>query len=340
VPIERGDSLKRFQAFVAIASAAVLVLLLLMLLGTFRKHQSMRRVRALACIVTACGVAGSWLFPVHEALEFSVLLTIGTACAALFAALAGARRGERAGWLMLGALPCAMVGVVCLDWIAIHPGYPGWEVHAVSAVAGIAYLVCIAIAMWSRYAYLIEVRKVMSHGPDYDPVTWLHSFEAGNPVPDDGTRPVGVIVVSIANLKMLEELHGRAAYNHALFACALRLRKCGFPGAELWRLREDAFVFVFRRVGDAEQLLDYSRHALRRLLRPVKLGTNPSDPESSDAEWEPNAGVGVLVETEQTPLELVIAGARATSRTAWSYPSRMAWYDEAGGEISELPATT
>ena len=55
--------------------------------------------------------------------------------------------------------------------------------------------------------------------------------------------------------------------------------------------------------------------------------------------WEPSAGVGVLVEAGQTPLNLVIAGARATSRTAWSYPSRMAWYDEAGGEIAEMPAT-
>jgi GGDEF domain-containing protein len=229
--------------------------------------------------------------------------------------------------------------VLCLDWIAIHPGYTGWSVHAISAVAGVAYLTCIAAAMWSRYAYLIEVRKVMAHGPHYDPVTWLPSFEAGNPVPDNGTRPVGVIVVSIANLKMLEDLHGRASYNHALCACAARLRKCAFTGAELWRLREDAFVFVFRRVGDAEQLLDYSRIALRRITRPVKLGTNPNDPERSDAVWEPNAGVGVLVEAAQTPLEIVIAGARATSRTAWSYASRMAWYDEAGGEISELPAT-
>jgi hypothetical protein len=76
---------------------------------------------------------------------------------------------------------------------------------------------------------------------------------------------------------------------------------------------------------------------LRRLTRPVRLGTTHSDPESSEAMWEPNVGVGVLVEAGATPLDLVIAGARATSRTAWSYPSRMAFYDEAEGEISELP---
>jgi GGDEF domain-containing protein len=339
VPGVGGSSLKRLQACVAIASAAVLVLLMLMLLGTFRRRAAMRRARLTAFAATAIGFAASWLFPMHEALEFSVLLTLATAGAAIFAALAAARRGERAGRFMLGALPCAIVGVVCLDWIAIHPGTTGWEVHALSAVAGMAYLACIAVAMWARYSYLIEIRKVMSLGPGYDPVTWLPSFEAGSAMPDDGTRPVGVIVVSIANLKMLEDLHSRAAYNQALFACALRLRKCGFPGAELWRLREDAFVFVFRRLGDVEQLLEHSRHALRRLSRPLQLGAAHTDAEPGDAEWEPNSGVGVLVEVERTPLDIVIAGARAMSRTAWTYPSRMAWFDEAGGEISELPST-
>ena len=153
------------------------------------------------------------------------MLTIAVACGVLFAALSSARRGERAGWLMLGALPCAVTGVICLGWYATHPGNTPTQVHVLSAVAGVVYLVCIASAMWSQYAYLIEVRKVMAHGSDYDPVTWLPSFQADSPVPDTGVRPVGVIVVSIANLKMLEELHGSAAYNHALFACALRLRK-------------------------------------------------------------------------------------------------------------------
>ncbi|MEJ6022471.1 GGDEF domain-containing protein [Ramlibacter sp. PS4R-6] len=338
VPIT-GASLQRLQSMVAIGAAAVLQLLLLTLLGTFRRRDSVRRVRVVVGALSAAAFTVSWLFPPEEALEFGILLAIAVACAASVAAVSSARRGERAGWLMLGALPCAAAGVICLGWYALHPDRTPPQVHAISAVAGIAYLVCIATAMWSRYAYLIEVRKVMAHGPNYDPVTWLPSFQAGTPVPDTGTRPVGVIVVSISNLKMLEELHGPAAYNHALFACALRLRKASFPGAELWRLREDAFVFVFRRPGDPEQLLDYSRQALRRLSRPVQLGTSHSDPENSEAVWEPSAGVGVLVEAGNTPLDLVIAGARATSRTAWSYPSRMAWFDEAGGEISELPVT-
>jgi hypothetical protein len=50
-------------------------------------------------------------------------------------------------------------------------------------------------------------------------------------------------------------------------------------------------------------------------------------------------GIGVLMESTSAPLEVSAAGARAMSRTAWSYPSRMAWFDEAAGTIAELPAT-
>lgn len=339
VPLPRGDALYRLQSITAVGAAAVLEMLLLLLLGTFRRRESVRRVRVAVAAVAAVAFVLSWMLAPEAALRFGVLLAIAMASAAVFAALSSARRGERAGWLMLAALPCAAAGVVGLGWYATNPEHTPPQVHAISAVAGIAFLVCIATAMWSRYSYLIEVRKVMAHGPNYDPVTWLPSFEAGSPVPDSGDRPVGVIVVSISNLKMLEELHGAAAYNHALFACALRLRKASLPGAELWRLREDAFVFVFRHGCDPEQLLEYSRQARRRISRPIQLGTSHSDPESSDAVWEPNVGVGLLLEAGSTPLGLVIAGARATSRTAWSYSSRMAWFDEAGGEISELPAT-
>jgi hypothetical protein len=49
--------------------------------------------------------------------------------------------------------------------------------------------------------------------------------------------------------------------------------------------------------------------------------------------------VGVLVDTPGAEPAITVAGARAMSRTAWSFPSRMAWYDEAAGSIAELPAT-
>ena len=84
-----------------------------------------------------------------------------------------------------------------------------------------------ALSLWSRYSYLIELREVMAHGPSYDPVTRMRSHaETGelvgalfNPSARDN-KPVGVIAVSIGNLYALEQLHGRFAVNHALFGCA------------------------------------------------------------------------------------------------------------------------
>lgn len=339
VPFLDPQQLQRLQSLVAIAATAVLALLLLALLGTFRKPEAVRRVRIAVAALAAIAFAWSGFFPPREAVKFAVQLTVIVACAAMAAALASSRRGERAGSFMLAALPCAIAGVLCLSWYALHPARTPWQLHALVAAGGMAYLVAIALAMWSRYSYLIEVRKVMVHGPGFDPVTSMPALEAGEAVPDAGGRPVGVIAVSISNLQMVEELHGRAAYNHALFVCASRLRKLSIPGAELRRLREDGFAFIFHRVRGVDPLLDLSRQALRRMVRPVQLGTSRSDPERGAALWEPNVGVGVLVEVGDTPLELVIAGARAMARTAWSYESRMAWYDEAAETISELPAT-
>src|SRR5213076_1334359 len=107
----------------------------LALLGTFRRRESMQRVRVVIAGLTAVALAVSLLFPPDEALEFAVLLAIAVACAAVVAALASARKGERAGWLMLAALPCAAAGVVCLGWYAMHPDRTPAQVHAVSAVA-------------------------------------------------------------------------------------------------------------------------------------------------------------------------------------------------------------
>jgi hypothetical protein len=55
--------------------------------------------------------------------------------------------------------------------------------------------------------------------------------------------------------------------------------------------------------------------------------------------WEAQVGVGLTIENEGVQLEVAIAGARAMSRSAWGYASRIAWYDEASEGFSELPAT-
>lgn len=52
-----------------------------------------------------------------------------------------------------------------------------------------------------------------------------------------------MIVVSIANLYVLEKLYGLAAMNHALFVCAGRLRRSVPAHVEMGRLGKDGFCF-------------------------------------------------------------------------------------------------
>lgn len=345
VPIAGREMLQRLQALTAIATAAVLGVLLFMLLGTFHTRDAIRRTRRIIATLAVIAAALAWLLSATRALELALAVCIVVTMAAFAAAGASARRGERTGWLALVAVACMCVGMAGLDWYAFHPDATPWPVHAAGAVGAIAYLMCIAAAIGMRYAYLIEVSKVMTLGRNFDPVTSMPSYEAGEPVGDSfaGTedRPCGIIVVSISNLKMLEELHGRAAYNHALFVCASRLRRIALPGVEPARLREDAFLLVVRHPRDAQQMIGHARHILQRLARPVMLGTSREITalEASQAMWQASLGIGVLLDTPGADPAVTVAGARAMSRTAWSYASRMAWYDEADGAIAELPAT-
>jgi hypothetical protein len=48
----------------------------------------------------------------------------------------------------------------------------------------------------------------------------------------------------------------------------------------------------------------------------------------------------VLIALPDMRPPVAVAGARAMSRTAWSYASRVAWYDEDSRQIAELPVAT
>jgi GGDEF domain-containing protein len=345
VPVDSRELLHRLQALIAIASGAGLAIALFLLLGTFRRPESIARASRVIAMLAVMGFALAWLAPAQDALGLASVVVAAVTAVALVAAAASARSGESAGWLTLAALLCASVSMAVLNWYAFRPDRTAWPMHAIAAVCGIAYLLCVAVAMWTRYAYLIEVSKVMTHGPNFDPVTRMPSYEAGQPMHElahaNPNEALAMLAVSISNMKMLEELHGRAAYNHALFLCATRLRRMALPGAELVRLREDGFLLVFRHAADPQVLVGYARSLMQRLSRPVILGTSRDiqQLEESGAIWIANVGIGVLMESTNAPLEVSAAGARAMSRTAWSYPSRMAWFDEAAGTIAELPAT-
>ncbi|MDB5945629.1 MAG: putative rane protein, partial [Ramlibacter sp.] len=289
-----------------------------------------------------------WALQPVASLVLSCAMAVLGAAFALAACVRSALRGDRLAWLAVYGVSFLLVALFGLSWIALDRDHVQWPVHAVSAVAGTAYLVSMASALWARYSYLIELREVMSQGPSYDPVTRMRSHaETGQLVgavfkaTEGETRPVGVIVISIGNLYALERLQGRGAVNHALFVCATRLRNSVPGDVEMGRLGEDGFLLLVRNSEDPVRLVEMARQVARRLGRPVSLSTS-SDPaaEGGRASWAAEVGVGVLAAaTPQMRPSAAVSMARAMSRTAWSFSSRIAWFDRDVRQITELPLT-
>ena len=269
---------------------------------------------------------------------------------ALAACVRSARRGDRLAWLAVYGVSFMLLALAGLSWIALDREGVPWYVHAASSVAAVCYLTSMALSLWARYSYLIELREVMAHGPSYDPVTRMRSHaETGQLVgdlfrhTDNGeSRPVGVIAISIANLYALEQLHGRGAVNHALFICAGRLRRSVPADVEMGRLGEDGFLLLTRNSQDPVRLVEIARMVARRLRSPVSLSTasDPSAPEAGRATWAAEVGVGVLAAaTPQMRPSAAVNMARDMSRAAWSFGSRIAWFDRDSRSIAELPLT-
>lgn len=349
LPIADPAAETRLLAHIAVLVAVTLGLMLLAMLGVMRHPATARRIRngmiALATLVLGAG----WTLEAAASLALSSLMAFGVGAAMLVTCVRSARRGDRLAWVAVSGVSCMLVAVTGLGWIALHREGVPWTVHAVTALASMAYLATMAVALWIRYSYLIELREVVAHGPSYDPITRMRTHaETGQMVGlaffrqhEDMDRAVGVAVVSIGNLYTLENLHGRAALNHALFVCASRLRRCIPADVEVGRLGDDGFLLLVRAPAEAHRLVQLGRLVAVRLSRPVKLSTSaaPADLEEGQAHWVAQVGVGILVTTAQVQPSTAVSMARAMSRTAWSYATRVAWYDRASGRIAELPAT-
>lgn len=342
VPALSGALLVRLQALVGVVATAVLCLLLFILLGTFGTRQGQSRARRVVVALGLSASAALLTLPPRIGLQFAVGVAFLVAGSAILVSILSARRGERAGRFTLAGLPCVCIGMAGLDWYALFPLATPWQVHVVSATGAMGYVLCVGAAMWSRYAYLIEVRNIVRHGPNFDPLSRMPTYGDGGALRAAYSatpgRGYGVVVVSLSNLELLEQLHGRAAYNHAVFVCASRLRKLGFAGVELVRLPEDSFALLTPHPRDPQQLVDQARRILRRLTRPITLQTSqhPVD-ELEGTLWEASVGLGVVLEPSHCSLDVVITGARAIARSAWTYDSCMAWYDEASNSVCELP---
>lgn len=348
LPITDPDVLARLLAHVATVVSAFLGLMLLAMLGMLKRRLEVIRFAGGLAIFSGIVLFVGWMLEPWQALILSSAMTLLLGVGAFVVTLRSAIRGDRLAWTAVLGVLCMLLAICGLTWIALAPGPLPWPVHAVSALAGMAYLATMASALWSRYSYLIELHQVMGYGPSYDPVTRMRSHaETGQMVGaafhrgDGEASPVGVIVISIGNLYALEKLHGRAAVNHALFVCAGRLRRTVPASVEAGRLADDGFLLLVKDTSDHQRLVQLARQVAARLARPVDLSTNRDEAiqDNHQTRWEADVGVGVLAaSTAHIRASSAVAMARAMSRTAWSYASRIAWFDQMAGQIAELPA--
>lgn len=346
LPIENSGTQARFLAHVASVVSALLAYQLFSFLSLLRQPEvwwlTIKALLALAATVIVIG----WLLEPRQALALSLTMACLLGVTALILSIRSALRGDRLAWVAVSGVTFMLLAIAGLGWIALDRAHVPWQVHAVSALAGTAYLATMASVLWTRYSYLIELNQVMAHGPSYDPVTRMRSHsETGNMVGAafkhyrDEPVPLGVIVVSIANLYVLEKLYGLAAMNHALFVCAGRLRRTVPAHVEMGRLGKDGFLLLLRNCHDSGRLIHLAHTVQARLSRSVVLNTSlDAGLPGQQTVWAAEIGVGVQrVSKTDARAATAVAMGRGMSRTAWSYPSRIAWYDEKSGEIVDMP---
>jgi GGDEF domain-containing protein len=340
-----GTGHTRLLAHVAPLSAAALAPMLLALLGLLRQRRATLRVVGISFALALVVIGVGWLLPPRQALILGWGSALAVGVSMLVVAIRTAIGGSRLAAGTAAGLALLLVGLGGLTWIGLDRSV-AWPVHAVSALAGMGFLSIMGSAAWARYSYLLELTEVMAHGPAYDPVTRMRSHsETGQMVGDmffhrdAEARPVGVVAVCIGNLYALENLHGRAAFNHALFICAGRLRRCVPQTVEMGRLGEDGFLLLTRSMEDMRALGQLARQIRERLARPVSLSTSrdPGRIGTSGTNWVADVGIGVLATSTKVRPAQAVATVRAMARTAWTYSTRVAVFDQEAGQIAELP---
>lgn len=336
-----------FLAWIAIAASVVLTYSLFAVLGTLKQGVNRRRLVLGLSGVVLLAVVAQWLAMPRDFLALGIGIAAMLSLMALAAAVYSAVRGDRLAWAALTALIFMMLAMAGLDFIAFAPEHTAWEVHAATALSATIYLATMCLVLWFRYAYLIELRKVMAYGPSYDPVTKLRSsLETGHLLVStfkslrSEQATLGVAVLTISNMYALEQLYGSAAVNNALFVCAERLKRCVPSTVEIGRLGSDGFLLLMPKCADSYKLVNMARSVEVSLRRSVTLNTSATTKQlgTDSSQWVAEIGLGLLVvSTFGTSAADAVAMARRMSRTALSYPSRIAWFDHASGETVDLP---
>ena len=347
MPIADPQTLTVSLALVALVVSVVLTYMLCAVLGLTKSHAMRQRILLALCGLLVLAMVCGWLLIAKDFLVLSTAIASLLGLVALGVSVRRAWSGDRLAWAVVFAICCMLVALVGLSAIAHGGAQASWSLHAVSALAATLYLVIMASVLWSRYAYLIELHKIMAYGPSYDPVTRMRTHaETGHMVGAAfksfraEPQPMGIVVLTIANLYALEQLHGAPAVNHALFVCAGRLRRTVPGRLEMGRLGSDGFVLVMPQCKGSAILIELARSVEARLRRSVSLSTSRDAAriETDSTRWVADIGLGVLmVSNPDLRGSEAIAMARRMSRTAISYASRIAWFDYSSGETVELP---
>lgn len=344
LPISNPDSLAVFLALVTLLVAVVLTYLLFAILGFLSTATVQRRsLLGLGGVLAAVLLSGGVVSAMHF-LVLSTAMAFVLGLVALGAAIKGALRGDRLARPVTFAICCMLVAIVSLSSIALNRAHASWLLHATSATAATLYMATMAWVLCLRYFYLIELHKLMVYGPSYDPVTRMRSHVETDELVGtifqtfrDKPQPLGIVVLTIANLYVLEQLYGTHAVNHALFVCAGRLRRVVPSHVEMGRMGDDGFVLILPHCKESYQLIDLAKAVQARLCKPVTINTS-LELETPGSAWAADMGVGVLMvyNPEVRGSDAITMG-RRMSRTAISYASRIAWFDHSSGETTELP---
>ena len=353
LPIEDAGTLARFLAHVACAVSALLLYLLFFMLGLFRQARARRCVALALAGWSLAMLLASWLMTPRQALALGSAQACLLGMIGLAFSLRSALRGERLARMAVVGVFSLLLALAGLSWIALDRAHAPWPVHAVSALAATAYLVMIGAVLWARYSYLIELHQIMAYGPGYDPVTRTRSpVETGQMVSaafrshQEKSAPLGIIVVYIANLPVLEKLYGLPAVNHALFVCAGRLRHVIPAAVQMGRLANDSFLLLMPDCRDSGRLIKLAHTVQARLSKSVTLHTDSgmaslATEKKEQTRWMANIGVGVLrVNKAGMQAAAAMALGQDISRTAWTYPGRVGWYDAQRGEVVAMPASS
>ena len=348
LPIDERSTLLRLLAHLTALVGSLLVYQLLNVLGALQTARRRNAAKTLFFVLAVLSIGISWTLTPPAALVLCGVMVLLLAVFAWVVSVSKALSGDRQAWVVVIAVLVVAVAYTCLTFGVLHPKRWTWQIQAIAAAASAVYMLALAGINCMRYAYLLERKKAMQYGPAYDPITRMRSrSETGQMArdifsnPATQTEPLGVIVLTIANLYALEKLHGVAAVNSALFLIASRLKRSLPVRVEIGRLGFDGFLLIMRNCTDSGRLVRLAHELNRRLHIAAIINTNPDAQqlETAHTEWQAQIGIGVLhvKNLETSSLDAINMG-RNISRTAVSYASKVAWFDHASGEITELPA--